>query len=458
MKPSHRFTKNTRSYGDRLYLALQWGGAIALLLSLTACGSNSTNTAQSPSGSSSATPAANSPAAANNSGLKIGSLLPITGDLAQYGGPMQDSVKLLVDTVNGCKGVLGQPVTLVSEDDQTDPTAGAAGMTKLAEVDRVAGVVGAAGSPVSSAAVDIAVRNQVVEISPASTNPDFTDRAKKGEFKGFWFRTAPPDTYQGEALAKLAQQQGFKTVAVLAINNDYGNGLVKSFVAAFKALGGTIVNESNPTLYANTATTFDTEINAAFGQKPDAVMMVAYPETGSLILKAAQEQGVLGGKTKLLLTDGMKTDNLAQLVGKSAEGKFIVAGVLGTAPSAGGPAIAQFKQLYTSKFNRNPQVYDPNSWDAAALLVLAAEAAKANTGPTIRDTIRQVANPPGEEVTDVCKALDLVRQGKKINFQGASGSLDFNDTGDVAGAYDIWTIDDDGKLTVKSTLTVGEAK
>jgi ABC-type branched-subunit amino acid transport system substrate-binding protein len=102
-----------------------------------------------------------------------------------------------------------------------------------------------------------------------------------------------------------------------------------------------------------------------------------------------------------------------------------------------------------------PQVYDPNSWDAAAVILLAAEAAKANTGAAIQSKISEVANAPGEEVTDVCQALALVREGKDINYQGASGTVDFNAQGDVVGKYDIWTIADDGKLTVKSTVSVG---
>ncbi|BAU40380.1 Leucine-, isoleucine-, valine-, threonine-, and alanine-binding protein precursor [Leptolyngbya sp. O-77] len=431
-------------------LGLRWlgrGGAIALLLAAAAC--------QPPTPTSSTSSPAASPAAGGSGALKLGTLLPVTGDLAQYGQPMQDSVGFLVETVNACGGVMGQPVQLVSEDDQTDPAAGASGMTKLAEVDRVGAVVGAAASSVSSAAVDIAVRNQVVQISPSSTSPVFTERAKKGEFNGFWLRTAPPDTFQGDALAQLANQEGIKTIAILAINNDYGNGLVQSFVPAFKALGGTVVNESNPTKYAPNATSFDSEVGSAFGSKPDAVLIIAYPESGSIILKAAQEQGFLDGTTKVLFTDGMKTDNLAELVGKTADGKFIVTGMMGTAPSAGGPGLDDFRDRYREKFNRDPQVYDPNSWDAAALLVLAAEAAKSGSGPAIKDSIRNVSNPPGEQTTDICTALSLVREGKDIDFQGASGSLDFDEQGDVVGSYDVWTVNDAGKIEVKSTINVG---
>ncbi len=146
----------------------------------------------------------NSPAAttsaANNEGLKIGSLLPLTGDLATIGQQMAEAAPLLVEKVNACGGVNGQNVTLISQDDQTDPVAGTTAMTKLAEVDRVAGVVGSYASSVSGAAIGVAARNQVVLVSPGSTSPVFTERAKKGEFKGFWARTAPPDTYQALAL------------------------------------------------------------------------------------------------------------------------------------------------------------------------------------------------------------------------------------------------------------------
>ncbi len=325
---------------------------------------------------------------------------------------MQDSARLLVNTVNACGGVLGQPVELVSLDDQTDPAAGTSAMTRLAEVDRVAGVVGAASSAVSSAAVEIAVRNQVVMISPASTSPVFSDRARRGDFKGFWFRTAPPDTFQGEALAKLAKARGYQSVAVLAINSDYGNGLISSFIPSFEALGGTVTNKANPTRYPPDSSTFESVVSAAFKGSPDAVLLIAYPNTGSLILKTAYEQGFLGKKTRLLVTDGLREPDIAAQIGKNAQGEFIAAGMQGTASSAGGPAFGKFQTIFNAQHKRQPKVYDPNTWDAAALLVLAAETAKSSTSTAIRDKIRDVANPPGEAVTDVCQALSSSRRQK----------------------------------------------
>lgn len=386
--------------------------------------------------------------------LKIGTLLPVTGDLSQYGGSMQDSARLLVETVNQCGGVVGQPVALMTEDDQTEPAAGSAAMTKLAEVDRVAGVIGAASSAVSSAAVEIAVRNQVVMISPSSTSPTFTERSRQGNFQGFWFRTAPPDTFQGEALAKLAQAQGFKTVAILAVNNDYGNGLIASFIPAFEGLGGTVVNQDKPVRYPPDASVFDSEVGAAFKGEPDAVLLIAYPETGSLILKTAYQQGVLGKKTQVMVTDGLKEPDIATAIGKNAAGQYIATGLIGTAASAGGPGLAQFQQAYQAKFKRQPKIYDPNTWDAAALIVLAAEAAKSPTGNALKAQILEVANPPGEVVTDVCQALTLIRAGKPINFQGASGSVDLKPLGDVTGSYDIWTIAPTGQIQTVGAIAI----
>lgn len=392
-------------------------------------------------------------AAGDGKGLKIGSLLPATGDLASVGQPMLAAVPLLVDTVNKCGGVNGAPVTLVpNTDDQTDPTAGADGMTKLAEVDKVAGVVGSFASSVSSAAIPIAIRNKVMLVSPGSTSPVFTERGKKGEFQGYWARTAPPDTYQARALAKLAYERGIRRAATIVINNDYGRGFEKEFVQAFKKLGGTITDEAKPARYDPKATTFETEVQAAFGGKPQGVAAVAYAETGALLLKTAYQQGLSKG-VQILLTDGSKSDQFADQVGKTSDGKFILQGAVGTIPGADGKALAEFTKRWQAKYNQPPAAYAPQSWDAAALLVLAAQAAKANTGEAIKGKIREVANGPGKDVSDVCDGLKLLGQGDTINYQGASGNVDIDANGDVSGVYDVWEVEADGKLKTVSQVS-----
>ena len=380
-------------------------------------------------------------------GLKLGTLAPTTGDLSSIGQHMPVAVQLAVETINACGGVNDNPVTLINEDDQTDPSAGSTAMTKLAEVDRVAGVVGSFASSVSSAAVDVAVRNRVMLVSPGSTSPVFTERAQKGEFDGFWARTAPPDNYQAQALATLANKQGFKNVSTVVINNDYGVGFEKEFVEAFNKLGGNVTDKDNPVRYDPKAATLDSEAKAAFSGKPDAVAAVLYAETGSVLLRSAFEQGLSDGVT-VLLTDGVYSEDFVKQAGKTGDGKSVIAGALGTVPGANGQGLQDFTALWKEKTGREVAAYAPHSWDAAILMMLAAEAAGANTGEGIKSQIREVANSPGTEVTDPCEAMQLVRQGQDINYQGASGNVDINENGDVVGNYDVWRVNDDGSLEV----------
>ncbi|HEY9828850.1 MAG TPA: amino acid ABC transporter substrate-binding protein, partial [Stenomitos sp.] len=181
--------------------------------------------------------------------------------------------------------------------------------------------------------------------------------------------------------------------------------------------------------------------------KPDGVAAVLYAETGSLLLKSAYQSGLTNG-VKILLTDGVKSDDFATQVGKTKDGKFIIEGAIGTVPGADGKALSALTKLWESKEKTAPPAYVPQAWDAAALLALAAESAKANTGEAISGKIREVANGPGEEVTDVCKGLELLKAGKKINYQGASGNVDIDQNGDVVGVYDVWEVASDGKTKV----------
>jgi len=383
--------------------------------------------------------------------LKLGTLLPLTGDLSSYGTSMQDSASLLIETVNACGGVMGKPVKLVAADDQSEPQVGAEAIAKLTEIDNVAGVIGGATSATSAAAVDIAVLNQVVMISPSSTSPLFTERAIKGDFNGFWFRTAPPDTFQGPILARLMQQKGYQTVSILAVNNDYGKGLVNAFIPAFEALNGKIFNKSNLSLYAPNAVTFNSEVFTAFENDPDAILLIDYSQTGSLVIRSIYEQGLLN-KAALVLSDGFKDDELAQNVGKTPGGQLILttgATILGTSPSAKGVAYTAFRSLYQKAYpGREPVIYDANTWDSAAVLVLAAELAQSNQGGEIKEYIRTVSNPPGKKVTDVCVALDAIRKGESINYEGAGSNVGFDPQGDVQGNYDLWTIDNDGNIKI----------
>jgi len=432
--------KKNRHIKPQIVLTLILTGLSANFL--TACGGGE-QTATTPTTEASAAPSATTGA----DGLKLGALLPATGDLSSIGQNMPVAAKLAVDTINACGGVNGKPVTLVVEDDQTDPTAGASAMTKLAEADKVAGVIGSFASSVSSAAIPIAVKNKVMLVSPGSTSPVFTEQAQKGEFQGYWARTAPPDTYQAAALAALAAKKGLKNISTVVINNDYGVGFEKVFVESVAKDGGKILHGDKPVRYDPKAATLNTEAGQAFAGKPNAVAAVLYADTGSALLQAAYKQGLTKGVV-VLLTDGVYSEDFVKKVGKDAEGNSIIAGALGTVPGANGKSLEAFTKTWKEKSGKDVTAFVPHTYDAAILMMLAAEAAKANTGEGIQNKIREVAAGPGEEVTDPCKALALVKEGKPVNYQGASGNVDIDANGDVVGSYDVWTVKPDGTLVV----------
>ncbi|MGK7943524.1 MAG: ABC transporter substrate-binding protein [Microcystaceae cyanobacterium] len=379
-------------------------------------------------------------------GLKIGTVLPVTGDVTS-GQDLPQAAVLAVEEVNSCGGVNGQPVTLIQEDSQTDGVQGAIAITKLAEEDRVAGVVGARFSGVSNIIVDVAVRNRVMLISPASTSPVFTSRARMGDFRGFWARTVPSDVYQARALASLARKQGLNTLATISVNNAYGIGFERQLVNAFDKLGGTILGDQNPIRYGAHSEEFTEEAEAMMATEAEAIAGIFYAEQGQLILKTAYQEQV-EPKTQLLLTDALYSQEFVNQVGKTEDGRWILAGALGTVAGSDFQNSAMVTKWEEKLGTKTVSTYFPHTWDATVLLMLAAQAAQINTGKGIRDQIQQVSNPPGIEVTDPCRGIKLLRQGKEINYQGVSGAVDLDENGDVISPYRVWQVTTEGNLEI----------
>ncbi len=379
-------------------------------------------------------------------GLKLGTVLPKSGNIIS-GLDLSKAAALAVEEVNACGGVNGKPVTLIQEDSQGEAVQGAIAITKLAEEDRVAGVVGARFSGVSNIVIDVAVRNRVMLISPSSTSPMFTNRAGRGDFRGFWARTVPSDIHQAKALASVARQRGIKTLATIAVSNNYGIGFERQLVNIFDKLGGRVLDDQNPIRYAAQGQNFDQETTAVLAKNAQAIVGIFSTEEGKLILQSSNGQN-FGKKAQLLLTDAVYSQKFIEQVGKTEEGDWILAGALGTVPGS-----KLEKSDITAKWQEKlgtaeVSTYFPHTWDATVLLMLAAQASQTNTGTGIKSQIRQVSNAPGVEVSDPCQALKLLREGKEINYQGVSGAVDIDEYGDVISPYRVWQVKEDGTLAV----------
>ena len=246
--------------------------------------------------------------------IKIGVLQSLTGDLGSYGGPMSDAMKLAAKEINANGGLQGKQVALLVEDDQTNNVAAVDAVNKLVKVDRVAAIVGATGSGQSMSVIDSITKSGVLQISSSNTGTDFTNYPDDD----LYFRTASSDSLQGAAMAKLAQARGYKTASTIVINNPYGVGFEDVFIQAFEADGGAVLEKVR---YDPSQTVFDSEVEKLATSNPEFIMMVSYPETGSLILRTAYQKGILKS-IPWLLSEGLQADNLASLIGNDTSGNY----------------------------------------------------------------------------------------------------------------------------------------
>ena len=383
--------------------------------------------------------------------VKIGMLTSLTGALAPFGPPIQYGADLAVEQINEAGGIMGRELELIVRDSGTAAAVGRDAAAKLVEIDGVPALIGALSSGVTLASSSVTIPNQVVQISPASTSPAITDL----EDNDFLFRTVVSDAFQGVVQADLALDLGYENVSVIYVNNAYGKGLALVFQKNFEAKGGKVLAMVP---YEEGKPSYRSEVEQVMRGNPDALNIIAYPVDGNKQLVQAIEQVYEG---EFLLCDGMK----GEAVAAGPASKFIE-GSFGTAAGPLEIAVAeQFTADFNERFEPSTVPYNREAYDAAVLIALAMRKAgpsffdmsRAEQGRAIRDNLRAVANPPGEEVTygELEKAFDLLKEGKDINYQGVSGPIEFDENGDMSvGAIEIWVIKD-GKVVTDRVVKVG---
>ena len=377
--------------------------------------------------------------------IRLGTLMAQTGPLKEYGPPIKDGAVLAGKQM----AAAGFEIEWFHEDSETNPAPATNAAKKLVNVNNVVGIVGALSSGVTLAVAEsVTIPNNVILISPASTNPLMTV-LPADEGKDFLFRTCPSDALQGVVAGKLAASYN-KTVSILYVNNAYGQGLAEVFTESFAKYGGKVLAAVPHDEKA--AESYTAELKKALAGNPDRLLVYSYPEHAKVYLKEAVEFYKYG---RFLFCDGTKSEDLVEVLGaKRLEGQK------GTAPgTVGGKAFAKFNEYYKAEFGRlPPKPFITNAYDGAAILGLAAYAAKVKglelTAANIRDHMRLVANPPGEVVIpgEFEKAFALLKEGKPINYEGAAGSVDFDKHGDVVTPIEIWEYRG-GKLVTVSTET-----
>jgi branched-chain amino acid transport system substrate-binding protein len=388
--------------------------------------------------------------------LTIGTLLPLTGDLQDFGGSGEKAAEVAISEIEAGIEDAGvdHSVTLQVEDDQTTEEGGISGAQALAQADASC-IAGAYASGVTiPVAQSVTIDEEILQISPAATSDEITGL----EDDGFLNRTAPPDSFQGPTLADFMEEElgGAEgmVVNIGARNDPYGTGLADTFSAAWEAKGGEIGSE---TIYDPEAPTYDSEAGDIVDGDPDAIVIIDFPETYAKVGPALAGTGDFD-PTTAFVTDGLISGTLAEDAGDDA-----VVGLRGTAPGSPdeGEAAAAFDEAYTSAdptdVDRN--TFDAQTFDAVVLCYLAAVGAGSAEGADMEGVVREISAAPGDQYSfeDLAGAIEALQNGDDIDYEGASGSIEMDDTGDAtAGVYDTYEFDDKGAPQVVGEVPVAE--
>jgi len=297
--------------------------------------------------------------------IKIGMVMPITGQVATYGVQSVNAAKMFVKELNAAGGINGKQIELVVEDDEATPAKTTNAFKKLVSSDKVVALVGALTSKCSLAITGEAQQKKIVMISPSSTNDTVTSAGN------FIFRACYNDSFQGQVVAQYAfETLKGKNAAILFDNaNDYSKGLTQNFKDKFLALGGTIVAEES---YATGDTDFNAQLTKIAATKPDVLFLPDYYSTISVISKQVRALGIT---VPMLGADGW--DEITNNAGDEVIDCYYSNHY---APDANDPEVKKFVEAYKAAYNgETPNALAALAYDSMNILCDAI--AKAGTDP-----------------------------------------------------------------------------
>ncbi|KIC48787.1 ABC transporter substrate-binding protein [Tateyamaria sp. ANG-S1] len=357
--------------------------------------------------------------------VKIGVILGFTGPIESLTPSMADGAELAMKEVTDSGLLLdGASVSSVRADSTcVDAGAATAAAERLVTSDQVNAIMGADCSGVTGAILNnVAVANGVVMISPSATSPGLSHN--DNEDNGLFFRTAPSDARQGVVMTEVLMEEGIKEVAVTYTNNDYGKGLADSFQAAFEAAGGTVTISA---AHEDGKADYSAEVGALAAAGGERLVVAGYVDQGgSGIVRAALDSGAFD---TFHFPDGMIGAQLAENFGDEIEGST------GQHPGTDSEGAAMFAEMVGDAFDATSP-FTPESYDAAALIMLAMEAAGSKDSNVFKEHVMDVANAPGEQIFpgELAKALQILKDGGDIDYVGAT-AVELIGGGESAGNY-----------------------
>ncbi len=376
-------------------------------------------------------------ATASAEDVKIGIILGFTGPIESLTPDMAAGAELAIAEVNGGgKFMGGSKVTGIRGDSTcVDSAAAQATAERLVTSDKVNAIMGADCSGVTGAILaNVAMANGVVMISPSATSPGLST----AEDNGLFFRTAPSDARQGQVVAEILKDRGFMNAAITYTNNDYGKGLADSIESNFKAVGGTVtINTSHEEGKGD----YSAEVAALAQAGGDILVVAGYlDQGGKAIIQASLDTGAFD---IFYLPDGMIGDSLPAAIGDGLNGS------IGDVPGTDSPGAAMFVELAEKAGFKGDGPFSPESYDAAALIMLAMQAAGSTNSQDFKSKVMDVANAPGKKVFpgDLSAALEYIAAGGEVDYVGAS-AVELIGPGESAGSYREILVDGGKNTTV----------
>lgn len=384
--------------------------------------------------------------------ITVGLVMELTGPAGEYGQAGAKSVEMAFRDFNDAGGINGCKVVADTRDSQSQGNVAVDQATQLVNIKKVPVIIGGIISSVSIPILtSVTAPAGVVQVSPASSSPTLTELGRSGKTNGVFFRTITSDALQGTAAAKFAMDQGLKKIAIINVNNDFGVNMVKEFATAYQKLGGTI---TSTTPYNEKQSSYTSEASAAMAGDPDALYLVSTPVDGATIARAWVSGG---GKQTFLLNDGMNSKDFIESVGAQyLENAYGTSS--GTSPTASTEYFNGNYEAFSGGISPSAPAAD-RSYDAGAIVALAiAKAGKADAA-AIKAAMPEVVADGGTPIhagkEEFAKALQLIKDGKPVKYEGVIGPVSFDQYGDITGPFRLWKISN-GEVTTVGELSAEE--
>jgi len=384
--------------------------------------------------------------------ITVGVVMELTGPAGEYGQAGAKSVEMAFRDINDAGGIRGCTLATDTRDSQSTGSVAVDVATQLVQIAKVPAIIGGIISSVSIPILtSVTAPAKVVQISPASSSPTLTSLGREGKTGGIFFRTITSDALQGTAAAKYALDQGFKKIAVVHVNNDFGVNMFAEFRRAYESLGGTIVST---TPYNENQASYQSEATAAMEGEPDGLYLISTPVDGATIARAWISGG---GTPKFLLNDGMNSPDFIKSVGAQYLNEAYGTSS-GTSPTKSTEYFTKNYEAFSGGIAASNPAAD-RSYDAGAILGLAIAAAGSEEPLKIRDAIAKVVDPKGEVIyagkEEFAKGLKLLSEGKPIRYEGVIGPVAFDQYGDITGPFRLWKITD-GEVATTGEISTDE--